>query len=98
MILAVLSIGSSLTRPPLFGLISILTPAQEQGTTIGVAQSAGSLARIVGPIFAASLFDYKAAFPYLICSAIAFMTGLFAWQRLCRTEQPMVSGDTQSAG
>jgi len=33
--LSVLSIVSSLTRPPVFGLISILTPAHEQGATIG---------------------------------------------------------------
>jgi MFS transporter, DHA1 family, tetracycline resistance protein len=56
LVLALLSIGSSLTRPPVFGLISILTPAHEQGATIGVAQSAGSLARIAGPIFAATVF------------------------------------------
>src|SRR6185312_4915197 len=36
-LLAVLSIGSSLTRPPVFGMISNLTPAHEQGVTIGVA-------------------------------------------------------------
>src|SRR5262249_43689649 len=41
LVLAVLAIGSSLTRPPVFGLISVLTPATEQGATIGVAQSAG---------------------------------------------------------
>ncbi|HVY72339.1 MAG TPA: MFS transporter, partial [Verrucomicrobiae bacterium] len=46
-----LAIGSGLTRPPLFGLLSNLTPADEQGATIGVAQSAGSLARILGPMF-----------------------------------------------
>ena len=45
-LLGLLAIGSGLTRPPVFGLISILTPAHEQGATIGVAQSAGSLARI----------------------------------------------------
>src|SRR5687767_6199365 len=37
--LGLLSIGSSLTRPPVFGLISILTPPDEQGATLGVAQS-----------------------------------------------------------
>ncbi len=56
LVLALLSIGSSLTRAPLFGLLSNLTPANEQGATIGVAQSAGALARIVGPIFAASFY------------------------------------------
>ena len=97
LVLGVLAAGSSLTRPPVFGLISILTPAHEQGATIGVAQSAGSLARIIGPLFAATLFDYKPALPYLICSGIALAAGLLAWQSLCRSEQPLVSGDTQGA-
>src|SRR5215471_18615117 len=61
--LALLSIGSSLTRPPLFGLLSNLTPAHEQGATIGVAQSAGSLARIFGPLFALPALDYAPALP-----------------------------------
>jgi MFS family permease len=80
--LAVLAIGSSLTRPPVFGLISILTPAHEQGATIGVAQSAGSLARIVGPIFAATLFDWKPALPYLACSLVCVIAGALTWQKL----------------
>ena len=98
LILGLLAVGSSLTRPPVFGLISVLTPAHEQGATIGVAQSAGSLARILGPIFSATLFDYRPALPYLICSGIALVAGLLAWQSLCRSEQPVVSGDTQRAG
>jgi len=85
-ILALLSSGSALARPPVFGLLSILTPAHEQGATIGVAQSAGSLARIVGPVFAASLFEPWPALPYLICSGISLLTGIIAWQSLGRPE------------
>src|SRR5439155_3397448 len=84
--LAVLSIGSSLTRPPVFGLISIFTPAHEQGATIGVAQSAGSLARIIAPIFAAGLLDLHPALPYLICSGIAFCPGILVVQFLTRDQ------------
>jgi MFS transporter, DHA1 family, tetracycline resistance protein len=87
LVLALLSIGSSLTRPPVFGLISILTPAHEQGAVIGIAQSAGSLARILGPIFAATLFDYSSALPYLVCSGICVIAGMVTWQRLCRADQ-----------
>ena len=90
-LLGLLAIGSGLTRPPVFGLISILTPAHEQGATIGVAQSAGSLARIVGPIFAASLFGYHATLPYVICGGISFVTALIAWQSLCRSEEPVAA-------
>jgi MFS family permease len=92
-VLGVLSIGSSLTRPPVFGLISILTPAHEQGATIGVAQSAGSLARIVGPIFAATLLYYHPAIPYLICSVISLLTAFLVIQKLCHVSPPLVTGN-----
>src|SRR5215831_1538894 len=87
LVLAVLAVASSLTRPPVFGLISILTPANEQGATIGVAQSAGSLARILAPIFAATLLTYHPTLPYLICSGISLFTGFIVFQQLCR-EKP----------
>ncbi|HEY1171909.1 MAG TPA: MFS transporter [Verrucomicrobiae bacterium] len=80
--LALLAIGSSLARAPIFGLISRLTSANEQGATLGVAQSFGSLARIVGPIFAAGLFHYGPAIPYLSCAFIALIAGLIAWKKL----------------
>jgi MFS family permease len=88
-VLGVLSIGSSMTRPPVFGLISNLTPAHEQGATIGVAQSAGSLARIIGPMFAATLLDVSAPLPYLLCSGISLVTALVVVQKLCREPQSL---------
>lgn len=94
----VLAIGSSLARPPIFGMISNLTSAHEQGATIGVAQGSGSLARILGPIFATGLYSAKSlphwltsasnaftrpgAVPYLTCGVICILTGFFAFQRL----------------
>ncbi len=81
-VLAILSIGSSLTRPPVFGMLSNLTPADEQGAVIGTAQSAGSLARIPAPIFAASLLDVHPSLPYLICGGISLVAAIFAWQFL----------------
>ena len=77
-VLSLLSIGSSITRPPVFGLLSNLTSAHEQGATIGVAQSAGSLARILGPIFAAGLYTHIPALPYMVCGGISILAGLIA--------------------
>ena len=82
LVLAVLSIGSSLTRPPVFGLLSNLTSADEQGVTIGTAQSAGSLARIAGPIFAGSLYELHPAALYVTCGTVALLTALIAWRKL----------------
>jgi len=80
--LALLSIGSALTRAPVFGLLSNLAPANEQGATLGVAQSAGALARIVGPLFAASLYFHAPMLPYVICGAIAVVAAVLAALRL----------------
>lgn len=80
--LALLAVGSSLTRPPVFGLLSNLTSADEQGATIGVAQSAGSLARILGPLFAATVYSHIPSLPYLVCGGIALLAGGLALQRL----------------
>jgi len=82
LVLALLAVGSSLTRPPVFGLLSNLTPANEQGTTIGVAQSAGSLARILGPLFAATLYMHIPMLPYITCGIISILAGILVMQRL----------------
>jgi len=84
LVLALLAVGSSLTRAPVFGLLSNLTPANEQGATIGVAQSAGALARIVGPLFAATLYLRIPMLPYVTCGAISIFAGVLAMQRLGR--------------
>jgi MFS family permease len=87
--LGIFSIGSSLTRPPVFGMISMLTPAHEQGATMGVAQGVGSLARIVGPLFAAGFFArnwLNAPLPFLICAALCLLTSLVTMQYLTHVE------------
>ena len=92
-VLAVLAIGSGLNRPPVFGMISLKSSPDEQGANLGVAQSFGSLARILGPIFATTLFFLRPAqpspeLPYVTCGGIAFLTALLAWQFLCRDSKP----------
>ena len=95
--LALLAVGSSLTRAPLFGLLSNLTSANEQGATIGVAQSFGSLARILGPIFAATIYMRVASLPYLICGVISIVAGVLAVQRLGRRGDAVVAGGEANA-
>ncbi len=86
--LGFLSVGTSLTRPPVFGLLSNLTPPGEQGANIGVAQGAGSLARIIGPIFATTLLAVKPALPYLLCTVILLLTTSLVLVRLPGKQTP----------
>lgn len=87
--LALLAVGSSINRPPIFGLISVLSSSHEQGSTLGVAQSAGSLSRIIGPIFAATLFLHQPALPYMICAVISFLAAILTWFFLCKSKTPL---------
>ena len=96
--LGILAIGSGLARPPVFGMISNLTAAHEQGATIGVAQSAGSLARIFGPIFASGVYHFHPAVPYVACAGISLLAGVIAWQMLLKPSAPLMTAKPQNAG
>lgn len=97
-VLALLAIGSGLNRPPVFGMISLNSSPHEQGANLGVAQSFGALARILGPIFAGSLFFVHPALPYLICGGIALITALAAWGFLCGKRVPTDKGKDFAGG
>ena len=97
-VLALLAIGSGLNRPPVFGMISLNSSPDEQGANLGVAQSFGALARILGPIFAGSLFFVHHALPYLICGGIALCTSFIAWSFLCKKGVPTDKGTNFASG
>jgi MFS family permease len=97
-VLAILSIGTNLTRPPVFGMISKLTAAHEQGVTFGVAQGMGALARILGPMLLVPLFYREAKVPYVICAAISLLTGAIAWLRLSTVREPAHPVGAENAG
>jgi MFS family permease len=88
--LALISAGSGINRAPTLGLLSILTPAAEQGATLGVAQSAGTLGRIFGPLFATSIYALYPHAPYLAAAAICILTAGIAVRFLKRppTDRP----------
>jgi len=75
-ILAFFAVSSGLYRAPTFGLISLNASDDEQGEIMGVTQSIGSLARIIGPPFALGLMDVRADLPYLICAVIAMLAAI----------------------
>jgi MFS family permease len=94
--LTLLSAGSSLIRPPLFGLLSNLTHEDEQGATFGVAQGMGSLARILGPLFATTLLPVMPPLPYLVCGGLLLGTALMLRLRWSGAGPP--AGPAVSAG
>jgi multidrug resistance protein len=56
--LALITVGSGLATPTIAALTSERGGAARRGTTLGVAQSAGALARVIGPIAGGFLFQH----------------------------------------
>ena len=90
--LGLFAIFSGINRAPTMGMISLNAPENEQGSTLGVAQSAGTLARIFGPLFATTLYTIKPALPYVICAGVAVIASYLAWYFLVRGSRSQ-SGD-----
>lgn len=64
-----LAVGSSMAIPTLTSLVSLYTPPEYQGKSVGIFRSLGALARVVGPLVAAVVYwRYGASSPYLIGS------------------------------
>jgi DHA1 family tetracycline resistance protein-like MFS transporter len=55
---ALTALGYGLAGPALTGLISRRAGAGEQGALLGTAQSASSLTRVIGPVWAGAVFDH----------------------------------------
>lgn len=58
--MTLLALGNGMMRPPNLGMISLLTPAHEQGVSMGVTNSLASLGRIVGPALGGYLYAFVA--------------------------------------
>ncbi|MCB1919247.1 MAG: MFS transporter [Candidatus Competibacteraceae bacterium] len=72
-----LALGCGFATPALMGSISLVSSEQEQGTNLGVAQSASSLGRIVGPVLGGFLYDsWAAEAPFAVAALIAFLGAL----------------------
>jgi MFS family permease len=80
--LGAFSAGAGINRAPTMGLISVYANPAEQGATMGVAQSAGTLARIVAPILATTFYALSPHSPYLFAAAVAGFAALIAWRYL----------------
>jgi multidrug resistance protein len=74
-----LAAGWGLSQPSVASLISRAAAANMQGGTLGVSQSAASLARVIGPFVAGLIFQNVApGSPYLAGAALAVASAVLA--------------------
>lgn len=69
--IALLALGNGIANPSLSSLASKGALPERQGATMGVYQSAGSLARVVGPPMAGMLYDgFGIARPFMVAAGL----------------------------
>ncbi len=75
--LSAVAFGQGIASPLLSSLLSKASQGEERGQVLGVSQSLGSLARILGPLWGGLLFDHAGpAGPYVTVAALmALATG-----------------------
>jgi DHA1 family tetracycline resistance protein-like MFS transporter len=89
---AFMALGMGLTQPSISSLLSRAAGPERQGESLGVAQSAGSFARIVGPALAGMLFEaFGRQAPFWSGALVLAFAVLLAW-RLERREAPAPAG------
>ncbi|MXX33360.1 MAG: MFS transporter [Gemmatimonadetes bacterium] len=87
--LVLLGIGYGGAIPSILGLLSRAVEPERQGAVLGVGQSVGSCARVIGPSMAGSLFDVRLFLPYLAGAAlIVVATAISAGLRQPRGQDP----------
>lgn len=68
-----IAVGSAMTTPCLTSLVSLFTPATEQGKILGVFRSMGALSRAVGPIVACLIYWQLGARTAYVLGAAAML-------------------------
>jgi MFS family permease len=82
-----LSTGSSMVIPTLTSLVSQFTPSHEQGRSLGIFRSLGSLSRVFGPLFACVLYwQHGSATPYYL-AAVAIIGSILILVNLAKPNE-----------
>lgn len=71
--LAILAIGQGFITPTLSSAVAGAAHPGGSGAALGVQQSAGGLARVVGPALGGALFGMGVSLPYLVAAAMTLM-------------------------
>ncbi len=78
---AVMPLGFGINNPSVQGLLSRAVSAERQGAFLGLNQSLGSLARVVGPVVAGAIFQWGgASLPFFFSSALLLIAVFVAAQ------------------
>lgn len=76
--LSIASLGRGISQPSLLSLVSKFAPSQGRGGVMGAFQSSASLARVIGPVTAGTLYDLKIALPFYFAGFVLLVVLMLA--------------------
>jgi multidrug resistance protein len=77
--LGIVSIGDGAVTPVVSALLSFASPPTRQGETLGLAQGAAGLGRVIGPLAAGSIFAIGGSgAPFILGSVLVVLAALIA--------------------
>jgi len=95
----IIAVGMGFQSPSMLSVISQLSDPADQGSMLGVSQSLGSLARIVGPLWGGFVFDrFGHAAPFVSAAgvmSVACVLSLAAFRGYAPTGQVLVGDSPQ---
>lgn len=80
--LALLSIGDGAVTPTNNALLSLATPPEAQGETLGLSQGIAGLGRMIAPLIAGALFSVGIGLPFVVGAGLAVVALLVALPRI----------------
>ncbi len=80
--LALLSIGDGAVTPTNNALLSLATPPEAQGETLGLSQGIAGLGRMIAPLIAGALFSVGIGLPFIVGAGLAVVAMLVALPRI----------------
>ena len=78
-LMALMMMGHSLTFPNAGALVSRFTPADRQGSVMGLSMASNALSRIIAPPLFGLLFSMNADLPYYVCALMIVLMLPVAW-------------------
>jgi multidrug resistance protein len=93
--LGIVSIGDGAVTPVVSALLSFASPPTRQGETLGLAQGAAGLGRVIGPLAAGSIFAIGGSgAPFILGSVLVVLAALIALPALSSKHVVVLTNST----
>jgi len=94
LVVILVPIGTALLFPATTALVSWRARREETGQVMGVQQAMGSVARIIGPLWATWIYERDVRYPFWISAALMLGVSVLTWrQRETKAAIPAVPGE-----